>query len=581
MAAFEVLSLDPAVPQIRAPGAGDTYSVPREMAISVNTATDALRITQTGAGNALVVEDSANPDATPFVVTAAGDVGIGTNSPSEKLEVAGGRIKASVTTTGATYFYASNSVASTYYGTDSVGGYILTSASVPLLFYTNNTEKMRITSAGNVGIGTSSLGMNTNALPLVVGSGSGNTGMTIFSGSAASGSIHFADAETTGPDSYRGAIAYTHTNNSMSFFTDATERMRITSAGNVNIGNGETNASPANALLQATGGSGTDITGATLTIQGGRGTGSSAGGPIVFSTSAAGASGTTLRTATERMRITSAGELLVGGTTEVNISAFPGLGSNASHETIQGPVGGYLVLFRNDTSIVSGDFVGGAVLFYGNDTTSNTPTAHAAINAVASGTHADGDNPTDISFYTTPDNTATAAEAGRITQAGSYVLKGGTTTAAAGVGIIFPATQVASANANSLDDYEEGVWTPVVADATTGGNASATVCVGSYTKIGNKVTATAACVNINTTGLTAGNPVYVRGFPFATGDIAGTTAYFTGTALTSSITISAPPLVAIEDNGQTAASFSDGSTILVSDLTSTSADIWFTLTYTV
>lgn len=44
---------------------------------AVNAATDALRITQTGAGNALVVEDSANPDATPFIVDASGRVLIG------------------------------------------------------------------------------------------------------------------------------------------------------------------------------------------------------------------------------------------------------------------------------------------------------------------------------------------------------------------------------------------------------------------------------------------------------------------------------------------------------------------------
>lgn len=57
--------------------------------VSANSAGDALRITQTGAGNALVVEDSANPDSTPFVVTAAGDVGIGTGSPAYKLDVRG------------------------------------------------------------------------------------------------------------------------------------------------------------------------------------------------------------------------------------------------------------------------------------------------------------------------------------------------------------------------------------------------------------------------------------------------------------------------------------------------------------
>lgn len=45
--------------------------------ISVNTSSDALRITQTGTGNALLVEDSANPDATPFAVNASGQVLVG------------------------------------------------------------------------------------------------------------------------------------------------------------------------------------------------------------------------------------------------------------------------------------------------------------------------------------------------------------------------------------------------------------------------------------------------------------------------------------------------------------------------
>jgi hypothetical protein len=55
--------------------------------ISVNSSIDALRITQTGAGNALVVEDSDNPDATPFVIRGDGNVGIGTTNPSEELHI--------------------------------------------------------------------------------------------------------------------------------------------------------------------------------------------------------------------------------------------------------------------------------------------------------------------------------------------------------------------------------------------------------------------------------------------------------------------------------------------------------------
>lgn len=45
--------------------------------VSGSSAGDLVRITQTGAGNALVVEDSANPDSSPFVINASGQVGIG------------------------------------------------------------------------------------------------------------------------------------------------------------------------------------------------------------------------------------------------------------------------------------------------------------------------------------------------------------------------------------------------------------------------------------------------------------------------------------------------------------------------
>lgn len=45
--------------------------------INSNSANDALRITQIGSGNAFVVEDSANPDATPTVITREGDVIVG------------------------------------------------------------------------------------------------------------------------------------------------------------------------------------------------------------------------------------------------------------------------------------------------------------------------------------------------------------------------------------------------------------------------------------------------------------------------------------------------------------------------
>lgn len=57
--------------------------------IESNTSTTAFRVTQQGAGNAIAVEDSKNPDATPFVVTADGRVGIGTAIPAAYVFVSG------------------------------------------------------------------------------------------------------------------------------------------------------------------------------------------------------------------------------------------------------------------------------------------------------------------------------------------------------------------------------------------------------------------------------------------------------------------------------------------------------------
>ncbi len=82
------------------------------------------------------------------------------------------------------------------------------------------------------------------------------------------------------------------------------------------LGNGVQNVSAGNVILQSTGGIGTDINGAQLTLAGGKSTGAGVPGSVIFSTSTALTSGTTLQTLSERARIDGAtGSLLIGTTT--------------------------------------------------------------------------------------------------------------------------------------------------------------------------------------------------------------------------------------------------------------------------
>ena len=62
---------------------------------------------------------------------------------------------------------------------------------------------------------------------------------------------------------------------------------------------------------------------------------------------------------------------------------------------------------------------------------------------------------------------------------------GGATPSASGAGITFPATQSASSDANTLDDYEEGNWTPTVTPSS--GSLTAYASSGVYVKIGRFV----------------------------------------------------------------------------------------------
>jgi hypothetical protein len=171
-----------------------------------------------------------NASSTAVTILSDGKVGIGVSSPTINLDITGGA--------GGIRYTASSGAATLMYSNTSAG-YLGTENNYPIVIQQNNAERMRIDSSGNVGIGTSSpSSFYSLADNLVVGTGTGGNGMTIYSGSADSGYIGFNDTVSA---SMQGFIQYNHSGDYMAFAPNGTEKMRIASSGNVGIGTSSTN----------------------------------------------------------------------------------------------------------------------------------------------------------------------------------------------------------------------------------------------------------------------------------------------------------------------------------------------------
>ena len=201
-------------------------------------------------------------------LSSGGNLGLGTSSPSAAsglglnkfIDIAGATVPGIV-------FHSSNGTQECALGTGaeglSIGAYGAATASNNIInFFTSNsnssnsiTERMRITSSGNVGIGTSTVNSKFIVVDNNEPNASGNiTSGTQFAASIASGyaslnvgaydngsTIRYGYLRTAFSDSAGTAAE-------MRFYTGATERMRITSGGTLDIKGNNNNVSGMNAL---------------------------------------------------------------------------------------------------------------------------------------------------------------------------------------------------------------------------------------------------------------------------------------------------------------------------------------------
>jgi hypothetical protein len=218
----------------------------------------------------------------------------------------------------------------------------------------------------------------------------------------------------------------------------------------------------------------------------------------------------------ERMRITSTGEVLVGGDTEIH-SASGGITVQRSNASPS------LYLFRNDTTVGTGDVLG-SLAYYGNDTTSNTPTQLVYINAVSLGAHGAGDNPTELAFGTTPDNTSTVTEAVRIKAGGGLQISRTDVTApATGDGNVF-----------------SGTYTPTLTNTTNITASTAVTC--QYMRVGNTVTVSGQVSGITMTAAAATSTVLKMTLPIAsalgsTRQVGGTAVFYSSASRGTAVAI--------------------------------------------
>jgi len=188
------------------------------------------------------------------------------------------------------------------------------------------------------------------------------------------------------------------------------------------------------------------------------------------------------------------------GATTANTGAFTTL-SATGQVTASGATNGFVTDATNGYALFSGDPANYNISRNSLDIQIKSA---STIGALISGTRILSVSSTGLAVTGTLSATTTG-------QVGTTLGVGGATPSASGSGITFPATQSASSNANTLDDYEEGTWTPALAgtSAVTYSNQE-----GRYTKVGRLVTITMLIQPASVTYVSSTAQLKITGLPF-------------------------------------------------------------------
>jgi uncharacterized protein YaiE (UPF0345 family) len=279
-------------------------------------------------------------------ISSAGNVGIGTTSPSSKLHLSSASSTAQTITSVGTNVYSSLSFLNTTTGYGYDVGFGGSASIAPNSFYvyggSSASVKMLIDSSGNVGIGTSSpfgrLSVNVSAGAPAT-SGNMTNGLTVHNtdgGRAIQLGVNESGAYTYLQSAY---VNNANVAQPIAFFTGASERMRLDASGNLGIG-----TSSPSAPLEVNGTYGEiRSTNGTVTSQWYQDTGTGSG---VLGTVTNNAQ--VFRTHTvERMRLDTSGNLFVGKTANSASTAGTVLGLTGSgyNESVSGDASGSLAIW--------------------------------------------------------------------------------------------------------------------------------------------------------------------------------------------------------------------------------------------